>query len=73
MTPLRCLSASETCFGAVEYREPLSGSGQPFPRCERHWQLRLAEHERINDRYPDSPVAPANFDPAFAGERWDED
>lgn len=66
-----CLDLGEgTCSGAVEYRTPLSSTGRAFPRCERHWGERLEEQDRINERYP--VVAPPDFDPAYAGERWDE-
>lgn len=68
-----CLNAHDgSCRGPVEYRAPLSGTGRSFPRCDRHWEERLAEQERINERYPDSPIAPSDFDPAYAGERWDD-
>lgn len=59
------------CVGRTELRESLSGTGTPIPRCEGHWQARLAwqlEHDR---RYPRH--APPDFDPLAAGERWDED
>lgn len=69
---LTCLDAHRsTCHGTIEYRTPLSGTGRAFPRCDRHWDLRLAEQDRINERYPTH--APADFDPSFAGERWDDD
>lgn len=73
--PLTCLNDDDgfTCGGAVEYRMALSASGKSFPRCDRHWQARLVEQERINRDYPDSPIAPSWFDPADAGEHWDED
>lgn len=61
------------CIGPVQYRMPLSGTGRGFPRCNWHWELRLAEQERIQRDYPDSPVAPGWFEPADAGEHWDED
>lgn len=61
------------CEGAVEYRFPLSGSGKSFARCDKHWDERLDIQEGINRRYPDSPFAPADFDPTYAGESWDED
>ena len=61
------------CQGEVEYRYPLSATGKPFPRCDHHWDERLVEQERINDRYPDSVSPPGWFDAAYAGERWDDD
>jgi hypothetical protein len=70
---IECLNdrGGGTCRGPVEYRMPLSGTGRSFPRCELHWEERLAEQERIDARYP--TFAPSNFDPSYAGERWDED
>jgi hypothetical protein len=70
---LECLDASEKCRGPVEYRMPLSSTGRPFPRCEKHWSDRLDRQEEINRRYPDSPIPPADFDPHYAGERWNEE
>jgi hypothetical protein len=61
------------CRGQVEYRMPLSGTGRSFPRCDKHWSDRLDTQERINRDYPDSPIPPAWFDPANAGEVWDYD
>jgi len=68
---IRCLEENEDCDGKVEYRHPLSGTGRSFPRCEAHWGFRLQKQEEINRRYPTLP--PADFDPAYAGERWDEE
>lgn len=73
--PLTCLDAlnMEECSGPVEYRMPLSGTGRSFPRCDGHWEKRLDKQEEIDARYPDSPFAPAGFDEAYAGERWNDD
>jgi len=70
---LECLDADDSCRGSVEFRMPLSGTGRSFPRCEKHWDERLEEQERIANAYPDSPVAPSWFDESAAGERWDDD
>ena len=72
---LKCLDdyGEDTCEGRVEYRMPLSGSGRAFPRCDKHWGLRLDAQEEINRKYPDTPIAPADFDPTYAGESWDEE
>lgn len=71
---LECLdSYQDECEGTVEYRFPLSGTGRSFPRCDKHWSQRLDVQEGINRRYPDSPFAPSDFDPSYAGESWDED
>lgn len=73
--PLECLDdgGRTLCAGPIEYRMALSASGRSFPRCAHHWQARLVEQERIDRDYPDSPIAPSWFDPADAGEHWDED
>ncbi len=72
---LTCLQdyGKGTCQGEVEYRMSLSGTGASIPRCDHHWDERLEAQERIDRDYPDSPVAPSWFDPADAGERWDDD
>lgn len=58
----------------MEYRESLSGTGTPIPRCDRHWSERLDIQAGINRRYaPSSDVPPRGFDPSYAGECWDED
>jgi hypothetical protein len=72
-TELRCLQRNDDCRGDVEYRHPLSGTGRPFARCDLHWDKRLDRQAKIDRDYPDSPVAPAWFDPAAAGESWDEE
>lgn len=64
-------ATDNVCFGAVEYRWPLSSTGKPFPRCDKHWDKRLKVQEGINRRYP--VHAPSDFDPYYAGESWDED
>lgn len=67
-----CLNDYEGgCDGAVEYRFPLSGTGKSFPRCDKHWSDRLDLDDQLRNRYP--VHAPSDFDPAYAGERWDED
>ena len=67
---LTCLNDGPACSGVVEYRMPLSGTGQSFPRCDHHWEQRLDEQARIVARYPELP--PRDFDPSYAGESWDE-
>ena len=71
--PLECLDAHKSpCEGPVEYRMALSATGRNFPRCDKHWGERLDEQDRINRKYG-GVAAPSDFDPAYAGERWDED
>ncbi len=77
--PLRCLDdrgeRGDECGGKIEYRYALSASRVSFARCDNHWEARLHEQEKINERYPDpdSPIPPSDFDPSYAGERWNED
>jgi hypothetical protein len=73
---LRCLDdpTGETCQGPSQYRMPLSGTGTSFPRCDLHWEARLAEQERIERTYHvNADVPPDWYDPADAGEYWDDD
>ncbi|WP_298462023.1 hypothetical protein [uncultured Cellulomonas sp.] len=71
LPPESCLTAGPDCQGPVEYRTPLSGTGTPFPRCDHHWEGRLDLEHQLRERYPST--APADFDPAYAGETWDGD
>jgi hypothetical protein len=70
---LRCLEAGRgDCFGPVELRTtPDRSDGKHFPRCEAHFDARLASSARTLELLSPSP-APW-FDPSYAGERWDED
>jgi hypothetical protein len=69
---LRCLNHGPDCKGPVEYRYPRKGKA--FPRCDHHWQKRLKLEEEIVRKYnPDGPGPPAGFDPADAGERWEDE
>ena len=61
----------DSCEGDIEWRYPLSATGRSFLRCDRHWDMRLQAEEEIKRRYPEQQ--PADFDPMYAGERWDED
>jgi hypothetical protein len=63
----------QTCRGPLQYRMALSGTGKSFVRCDKHWGDRLAMQDKINNRYPDSEFAPSDFDPTYAGERWNDD
>lgn len=73
MEALECLEDHDgLCEGAVEYRMPLSGTGRSFPRCSFHWDKRLEIQEGIQARYG-GDLPPDDFDPSYAGERWDED
>lgn len=83
MSELDCLDAyddSENCQGEV--LEELSTTGATTAaRCRYHRKVlldRMAKvHKDISSRYPgyDTPgsLPPPDFDPMYAGERWDED
>lgn len=68
-----CLSAGseDLCEGTVEYHS-IDGLSA-WPRCEKHFDQRLQQYENSMERYARSDVAPSWFDPADAGERWDDD
>jgi len=69
---LECLdSYNSSCVGVIELRPSLTGTGTSIPRCNKHWEDRLDKEERIRERYPYN--APSDFDPSYAGERWDDD
>lgn len=73
-TELKCLDVRRgDCAGVVEFRESLSGTGTPIERCDYHWDKRLDKQEEHLQRFPDSSTPPAWFDPAYAGESWDEE
>jgi hypothetical protein len=69
---VECLDEGDgACGGALECRYPLSRTGRSFPRCDVHWAKRLDRQADIDRRYP--PTAPRDFDPGYAGERWDDE
>lgn len=68
----RCLNEGPDCNGPVEYHHnPDRDDFKTFPRCEAHQALRLNQAEETMRRYPVN--APADFDPSYAGERWDDE
>jgi hypothetical protein len=70
-----CLDGPEDCSGAVLFRIPLSPSGRSFARCDKHWADRLDQEAETVRKYGSwqSDVPPDWFDPAYAGERWNEE
>lgn len=67
---LACLDCGTT--EGVEIRTtPDRTDGRGFPRCESCFEKRLEESKRILELTSATP--PSWFDPAYAGERWDED
>jgi len=48
-----------------------------WERCEAHYRAYVErvqpQIDSVRLRYPDTDQPPAWFDPAYAGERWNED
>lgn len=55
----------EVGWGWTGYRD--------MPLCSRHWERRYSNYEDSIARFADSDVPPEWFDPAYAGERWEDD
>lgn len=74
MTAPECLDdhGDGTCRGPVAFHS-IDGRDRAWPRCDRHWADRLTRREASIERYADSDVPPDWFDPAAAGERWEDD
>jgi len=70
-----CLDGPEGCTGETFARSTLSGSGDAYFRCDGHYDAYVERvqprMDEIRRRYPEH--APSDFDPAYAGESWDED
>lgn len=70
-----CLEGPAGCDGPVGLHPSLSGSGEHYPRCQRHHGRYVQRVQpRIDDirrRYPE--FAPVGFDSAYAGEQWGEE
>lgn len=71
-----CLDSDNSpCQGEVGQYMALSGSGESYPRCEKHYGEYVDRLQPVMDdisrRYPSH--APGDFDPSYAGESWDED
>lgn len=66
------VNGGTSCEGEIE--GDWSRSGLTFmSRCQTHRWEWLDRQAEIDERYPDSPHAPSDFDPTYAGERWDDD
>jgi len=74
---MRCLDGPQGCEGDVNAYPSLSGSGMRWERCEAHYRAYVErvqpQIDSVRLRYPDTDQPPAWFDPAYAGERWNED
>lgn len=60
------------CAGPAQTQYSRSGLTSSV-YCERHWGEHNDILDGIAERYPDSDVAPAWFDPTYAGESWNDD
>lgn len=69
---LECLNENEDCKGPVEYHTT-GMSTKAWPRCSFHQRLREEQYENSSERYAYSDIPPSDFDPADAGERWEDD
>ena len=61
------------CQGPVGYHWNGDPAGKTWPRCTNHQDRRERARDNSIEKYANSDVAPAWFDPADAGERWDDD
>jgi hypothetical protein len=69
---LKCIDGPTDCAGPVEMRTtPDRTDFKHFPRCEHHFDVRMASVERNLELTSD--VAPSWFSEADIGERWHED
>lgn len=66
-----CLRGPEGCRGPVSGRPSYGGTGTTIYECDRHMDESAEREEALRARYP--VHAPADFDPAYAGESWDGD
>lgn len=65
----KCLDIEQgNCSGDLEVYQSLTCY---ITRCAHHADLAEQRRLNINRRYP--VMAPADFDPDYAGERWDDD
>lgn len=60
------------CAGPLGWHTSIGGTQRVW-RCDAHQMAKLEALEDINSRYPDSPIPPSDFDPFYAGERWNYD
>lgn len=69
-----CIDGPKGCEGEV-FEEPSMSGATTSERCRKHraeYEERVGPKVReIERRYPKH--APADFDPTYAGERWEED
>ena len=64
-----CMNDPDFCKG--ELIEDWSSMGTRLVRCVYHYEIAQKIEDGINERYPYHQ--PPDFDPDYAGERWDDD
>ena len=72
---VRCLDDrdEDECVGPVAQHYNGDPDGKTWPRCSLHQNKREEREANSIERYANSDIAPRWFDPADAGERWDDD
>lgn len=68
-----CLDYGPDCSGRVDDWWSGGTTGRTWPRCDYHGQARLNRYENSSERWADSDCPPDWYDPAYAGERWDDE
>ncbi|MFI2616611.1 hypothetical protein [Streptomyces sp. NPDC018584] len=74
--PRQCLDqhkSDHTCQGPVTGQPSRAGTGTIIYRCAAGHDASEAYARKVRERYPDTDAAPDWFDPAYAGERWNDD
>lgn len=68
--PRECRDSHKSaCAGPLE--DYYSAMGTHAVRCRSHMNAHYEIINGINERYPQH--APSDFDPSYAGERWEDD
>ncbi|MEU7146980.1 hypothetical protein AB0B15_02910 [Streptomyces sp. NPDC045456] len=74
--PKACLDRNtegHVCDGLVRGRPSIAGTGTLIYRCPAGHAASARYKLEVLRKYPDTDTAPKWFDPAYAGERWNED
>lgn len=71
---LRATHDSKNCMGEITARATDATANEEEPllvwECRWHMEQSRKRDEELRERYPDSDVPPAWFDPTIAGEEW---
>ncbi|MFI6168821.1 hypothetical protein ACIBCN_18720 [Nocardia sp. NPDC051052] len=67
-----CLRSGQgDCRGEVTARASFAGTGTTIYECGHHMDQSVERDQAHRQRYPKHQ--PADFDPSYAGESWDDD